>query len=207
MPVQILLICDDPLVRSALDALLTEMPEASVCASIPLMDWNDRESAIQPVDAIVFDPGWNPVSARQALSSFNVYSRVLVLLPDGVDLLDPVLALFQGVVSRSSGRGRLFAAINAVAAGLKVREHQARGSLVPGDEPMPAGSLLDPLTPREIEVLACMVEGLPNKLIASRLKISEHTAKFHVTSILSKLGVQSRTEAVVRAARLGLVRM
>jgi DNA-binding CsgD family transcriptional regulator len=61
------------------------------------------------------------------------------------------------------------------------------------------------LTPREREVLALLAEGLSNKAIADRLAISEHTAKFHVNAVLAKLGVQRRTEAVVRAARLGLV--
>ena len=60
-------------------------------------------------------------------------------------------------------------------------------------------------TPRELEVLRLLAEGLPNKTIASRLGISEHTVKFHINSIMGKLGAQSRTEAVTRAARLGLV--
>jgi DNA-binding NarL/FixJ family response regulator len=61
------------------------------------------------------------------------------------------------------------------------------------------------LTPREQEVLQLLAEGLPNKTIADSLHISEHTVKFHVNAILSKLGAQSRTEAVVRATRLGLL--
>ena len=71
-----------------------------------------------------------------------------------------------------------------------------------GDETSsPAGGL----TQREMEVLALVAEGLPNKAIASRLEISEHTVKFHVNSILTKLGAQSRTEAVTRATRMGLL--
>jgi two-component system nitrate/nitrite response regulator NarL len=65
--------------------------------------------------------------------------------------------------------------------------------------------LIEPLTPRELEVLRLVAEGLPNKTIAARLDISEHTVKFHVNTILGKLGVASRTEAVVRATRLGLI--
>jgi DNA-binding NarL/FixJ family response regulator len=61
------------------------------------------------------------------------------------------------------------------------------------------------LTPREAEVLSLMAEGLSNKLIADRLRISEHTAKFHVNAILNKLGAETRTEAVVLAARRGLL--
>jgi two-component system, NarL family, nitrate/nitrite response regulator NarL len=62
-----------------------------------------------------------------------------------------------------------------------------------------------PLTPREMEVLQLVAEGLTNRRIAGRLGISEHTAKFHVNAILGKLGASSRSEAVAQAARLGLV--
>ena len=61
------------------------------------------------------------------------------------------------------------------------------------------------LTPRELEVLAAMADGASNKAIARRLGISFHTAKFHVAAILAKLEADSRTEAVTRAAQLGLV--
>ncbi len=61
------------------------------------------------------------------------------------------------------------------------------------------------LTPRELEVLGLIGDGLPNKTIAGRLDISEHTVKFHVNAILGKLGAQSRTEAVTLATRMGLI--
>jgi DNA-binding NarL/FixJ family response regulator len=63
----------------------------------------------------------------------------------------------------------------------------------------------EPLTPREMEVLQRLAEGLTNKAIAQELGISEHTIKFHVNAIMGKLHAQSRTEAVVRATRLGLI--
>ena len=63
----------------------------------------------------------------------------------------------------------------------------------------------EPLTPREIEVLELLVEGLPNKTIAARLGISDQTVKFHVAAICGKLGAANRTEAVRRAIRRGLV--
>ena len=66
-------------------------------------------------------------------------------------------------------------------------------------------ALAEELTPRETEVLELMADGLTNKAIAQRLGISDHTVKFHVNAILGKLGAQSRTEAVVRATRLGLL--
>ena len=61
------------------------------------------------------------------------------------------------------------------------------------------------LTPRELEVLRLVAEGLSNKSVANHLSISEHTVKFHVNSIMGKLSAQSRTEAVARATRLGLL--
>ena len=61
------------------------------------------------------------------------------------------------------------------------------------------------LTPREMDVLQLLAEGLPNKEIGRRLRISEHTVKFHVNTILAKLGARTRTEAVTRAARQGLI--
>ena len=68
-----------------------------------------------------------------------------------------------------------------------------------------AEELLEPLTPREQEVLRLLALGLANKEIASRMNISEHTVKFHVAAILGKLGAASRTEAVAIGIRHGLV--
>lgn len=76
------------------------------------------------------------------------------------------------------------------------------GSELTGPDELPPG---EPLTSREIEVLALLADGAGNKEIATRLHISEHTAKFHVSSILSKLGAASRAEAVARGFKEGLI--
>ena len=76
--------------------------------------------------------------------------------------------------------------------------------LVPGRTRAPRSTTHD-LTPREMEVLQLIAEGMANKAIAARLGVSEHTVKFHVNALLGKLAAGSRTEAVVQAARLGLV--
>jgi DNA-binding NarL/FixJ family response regulator len=67
--------------------------------------------------------------------------------------------------------------------------------------------LREPLTPRELEVLVLISEGLHNSEIAERLFVTERTVKFHVSSILAKLGANNRTEAVAVAARRGLIQM
>jgi|SRR5919109_4386519 DNA-binding NarL/FixJ family response regulator len=80
---------------------------------------------------------------------------------------------------------------------------QARREAAPDEEDAEVSP--EPLTPREIEVLELLAEGLPNKAIAERLKISDQTVKFHVASIAGKLGAANRTDAVRRAVRRGLV--
>jgi DNA-binding NarL/FixJ family response regulator len=103
---------------------------------------------------------------------------------------------------RNADAEALAAAVNALANGLTVLDRALASVMLPAaSAPAPA----EALTAREREVLGLVALGLPNKAIAARLVISEHTVKFHINAILSKLGVQSRTEAVVRAVRLGLV--
>jgi len=123
------------------------------------------------------------------------------VLPGGVRALLP----------RNVTAAELAAAVEAVAAGLFVI-HPAEAEALPGSRARPAEAvpeglepLVEPLTQREIEVLQLLSAGLGNKEIASRLDISEHTAKFHVASILGKLGAASRTEAVTLGIRRGLV--
>lgn len=110
----------------------------------------------------------------------------------------------RGVISREATPEEIEAAIQAVHAGLIVVAPEFAGSVVPETRPQPE-SLSEPLSERELEVLALVVEGLSNKLIAYRLSITEHTVKTHMTSILAKLGVASRTEAASQAIRRGLV--
>jgi DNA-binding NarL/FixJ family response regulator len=105
---------------------------------------------------------------------------------------------------REASATRLQASLQAVSSGLVVCDEALGAALMPTRHAdfMP---LMDALTPREFEVLRLVAEGLPNKIIAARLHISEHTVKFHVNALMGKLGAQSRTEAVVRATRLGLL--
>jgi two-component system nitrate/nitrite response regulator NarL len=113
----------------------------------------------------------------------------------------------RGVLLRDSEPQVLAAAIQALAQGLVVLapELARLWPLESQSNDLEAEAPLEPLTERELEVLQLLALGLSNKAIARRLEISEHTAKFHVASVLGKLGAQSRTEAVVRAAQLGLV--
>jgi DNA-binding CsgD family transcriptional regulator len=115
-----------------------------------------------------------------------------------------------GALRRDATPEEIGAALSAVSGGLiTLDRHLAALLLQPLPVIAPTPERLtgpeEPLTARELEVLQLLAEGLPNKIIATRLHITEHTAKFHVSSILMKLGAASRTEAVTTAARRGLL--
>jgi two-component system, NarL family, response regulator YdfI len=115
-----------------------------------------------------------------------------------------------GALRRDATSEEIAAALGAVAGGLITLDRRLAPLVLQPSLPLaPAPEQLtgpeEPLTARELEVLQLLAQGLPNKLIANRLHITEHTAKFHVSSILMKLGAASRTEAVTTAARRGLL--
>ena len=103
---------------------------------------------------------------------------------------------FRGALPREADARQIDAAIRAVAAGLVVRWPGAET----GFGAMRETDVHALLTPRELEVLAALAEGITNKAIARRLDISLHTVKFHVESLFRKLGARTRTEAVAKAA-------
>jgi DNA-binding NarL/FixJ family response regulator len=133
---------------------------------------------------------------------------VFVDRADEEDSLDALYAGARAILPRTAKPDEIFTAIKAVTKGLTVLPSELLPTLLSGA----SLDLLDDndadrarLTPRELEVLAAMADGVSNKAIARRLGISFHTAKFHVAAILAKLNADSRTEAVARAAQLGLV--
>ena len=114
----------------------------------------------------------------------------------------------KSLLVRDSSPIEITAALQAASDGLVVMSPEIleilwpSGSEVTGLAELPAG---EPLTTRESEVLALLADGAGNKEIATRLRISEHTVKFHVSSILNKLGATTRTEAVTRGYKEGLI--
>ncbi|NWF62258.1 MAG: response regulator transcription factor [Fischerella sp.] len=115
----------------------------------------------------------------------------------------------RGVLLNVCTESEIIATVEAVASGLVVLHPDAVEYLLNLPELSASNpALLNPvqaLTPREIEVLDMLGSGLSNKAIAKRLQISEHTVKFHISSIFQKLGVSTRTEAVTVGVRLGLI--
>ncbi len=200
----------DPVLRCSLEQLLRGDPAMTVVgvadnpsAMLRLIDQNH-------VDAVLAD---SPLREQLADWRNRHADTAFVVLIDGYsdeDSLDALHAGARGVLPRSAERNEIAVAVKAVTNGLAVLPRELLPTLLNGGSE--ADELLDSndavrtrLTPRELEVLAAMADGASNKAIARRLGISFHTAKFHVAAILDKLNADSRTEAVMRAAQLGLV--
>ncbi|MET0795510.1 MAG: response regulator transcription factor [Polyangiaceae bacterium] len=180
--------------QSSLAALLGSELDFSIAGQSSSPEDGGRDAEL-----MLWDTGPQPSAARTPSLE---RTPTLALVRDEESALDLWRAGALGVLLRSADGERLLVALRAVAAGLGVFEPALLRALLSARTASPDGLLL---TPREAEVLALMAEGLSNKLIADRLKISDHTAKFHVNSILNKLGAETRTEAVVLAARRGLL--
>jgi DNA-binding NarL/FixJ family response regulator len=197
--VRVLLVSDDALARAGLATLIAGRGGIEVVGQGSGADASALAAAREP-DVVAWDrgPGGEPPAALGRLEA-----PVLALLWEESQGPEALAAGARGVVLRAAAPERLAAALGAVALGLLVVD-ASLAELLPRRRPG-GPALAEPLTPRESEVLQLLAEGLTNKAIAARLGISEHTAKFHVNAILGKLGAESRTEALVQAARLGLV--
>ncbi len=158
---------------------------------------------LAPAADVTVIAGDNPGATARALAGGE--GAALVLLSDDARLAGLLRELpLRGwaIIPPDASGEELRAAAAAAGQGL-VALPRAMASQIGG--PRPAEPQGDPLTGRELEVLALLSHGLPNKQIAGRLQISEHTVKFHISSIFTKLGAASRTEAVSIGARQGLI--
>ncbi len=198
----------DPLAREALAGALKG--RADVAASLPfelpshgrVTDALERADA----DAVVWDLGPNDhpdlLPLRAAAEAGNA---IVALIAEDRQAGEVLAAGAAAVLLRESAAERLPLVLAAAASGLVVLDDALRGRLIGARHAPIDGLPTDPLTAREREVLALLAEGRSNRDIALALGIAERTAKFHVNAILEKLEAEGRTEAVVRAARLGLI--
>ncbi|HKV43519.1 MAG TPA: response regulator transcription factor [bacterium] len=201
---RVLIVSEDPRAGAEVAALLADEPECLVVGrTAPGRDLPRSIDRLQP-DVMVWAAGPDGSLSDRRPDLGGAAPPVLVLAP-----ADPSAAVgstvgAQGLLPRDVDAPSLAAALRAVGRGLIVLDPV----FARGPRALPGGTsavLLEELTPRELEVLRLLAEGLPNKLIARHLGISEHTTKFHIAAIFGKLDAHTRTEAVARAAGLGLV--
>jgi DNA-binding NarL/FixJ family response regulator len=202
-PLAVLVVSPDPLARSGLSALVSARPELSLSGEgTPGQAARLGAGAAHRVVLWDMGTGTGPAPGGGEAPGGAGDPPAVALCADEAQAGRALRAGARGVLSRGAPADALVAALRAAVLGLLVLDPALAGAFVRAPEPSGA---IEQLTPREREVLALLAEGLANKAIAARLGVSEHTAKFHVNAILGKLGVESRAEAIVRAARLGLV--
>ena len=190
--IRVLITASSAVVRAGLESLLRASPNISVIESaeepeVIVSDW-DRSGDDLPNELLELIP-----------------SAALIVLADDSDrawTLEALRSGVRGVLPRDATPSQITSAIEAAAAGLVVLPAEDLENILAAPR-QPRST--ESLSPREIEVLGMLAEGVSNKVIAYRLGISEHTVKFHVTSIMTKLNAGSRTEAVTLGIRQGLI--
>lgn len=203
--IRVLIVGESPLARAGLASMLGSQSGLVVAGqSAPDADLESAFTAYEP-DVLVWDFGWDVAAGLDILADVHDVAPPVLALVNAPDVVSDALA--QGataVLPQDTGGDVLAAALAAAAYGLVV----LTPDMLPATALAPSVDMAAPadaLTPRELEVLVLVAEGLANKAIASRLGISDHTVKFHINAVMGKLGAQSRTDAVVRATRLGLI--
>jgi len=197
--IRLLIAAPSAVVRAGLEALAASSPELEVIASLP--DLSAAE-ALHP-DVILA-----ALPLAEIAPPSNGRTPALVLLTNEAQPAWTQDALRYGVravLPRDASQSEILAAVDAAANGLAVLDPRDLDQLLASATPAPAAAETSTLTARELEVLHMIAEGAANKIIAWKLNISEHTVKFHVASILAKLGASTRTEAVTIGIRKGLV--
>jgi DNA-binding NarL/FixJ family response regulator len=188
-------------VRAGLEALLSATPGWEVAGSFADASHVDSLRPDVLVAAL-------PVSGLAAMQS--AAPAIVLLTSEGQPewTADALRSGVRALLPRDAPAAAILAAVEAAANGLAVIDPQELEGLLGSPGPVDAADTgTAPLTPRELEVLRMMADGAANKEIAWKLAISEHTVKFHVASVMGKLNASSRTEAVTRGLRRGLILM
>ena len=209
-PIRILVADDHPVVRDGLVAILSTQPDFDVVGDAGDGDETLRQVADLRPDVLLLDlemPGRDGVAVLQRLHEQHTETRVIVFTAFDTDdrILAAVRAGAQGYLLKGVPREEIFEAVRVVHAGNSLLQPIVASRLlrqVSEEHAGPPG--IAALTSRELEVLRLLMRGLQNKEIAAELVVTERTVKFHVSSILMKLGAGNRTEAVAIATRHGL---
>lgn len=205
MTIRLAILAPTPALRTGLRALLAGDERIEVVAEAAVIS----ELELDGLDVLlVAGSEISPETLRLSLEQL-ASPPALLSLSDDMQITRAIAALpvrAWGLLSPDAGEEELLAAVNAVHEGLLAAAPVLIQPLLgPATQFAEQEELVEELTDREGEILQLLALGLANKQIAARLGISEHTVKFHVSAIYSKLGVTNRTEAVSRGARLGLI--
>jgi two-component system, NarL family, nitrate/nitrite response regulator NarL len=185
-PLRVTVASENPLRRAALAMRLAVFGDLALSEAAVIDE-------IRDADVVLAD----------TIDASRASAPVLYLVRDSGEAAQAIGRGARGVMLRTAAPQRLHSGIRAVADGMMVVDDEVSDAVMSHVRARVA--LIEPLTAREQQVAQLLAGGLTNKEIAQRLNITGHTVKFHLNGILRKLGVSTRTEAVVQAARLGLL--
>jgi DNA-binding NarL/FixJ family response regulator len=222
-PIRVVLVDDHPLFREGVASLLGRIDDITLAGEA-----SNGEQAVEVVEQLLPDivlmdvkmPGMDGIEATRQIMSCCPHVGVIMLtmFEDDESVFAALKAGARGYVLKDADRGTLLRAIRAVARGeallgpsiaQRVLEQFGRPAPAPTAPTAPAApalpaSIFSELTPRELDVLRLIAQGLRNRDIAERLVISEKTVQNHISNIFAKLQVNDRSQAIVRALQGGL---
>jgi len=205
---RVLVVAAGTMAQAGMAALVESVEGLEVAAAVGETAAVDAGRLVDPDICLVDLEGVTPTEGSLAAIVAGLACPVVAICE--VEGISAALATgARGALSPGITGAALEAALVAAAAGIEVvhppggrADLELRAEALPERAPV---FLAEPLTNRELQVLQLLPQGLTNQEVARRLGVSEHTAKFHVSAILGKLGAQSRAEAVTRGYRLGLI--
>jgi NarL family two-component system response regulator LiaR len=209
MAIRVVLADDHSVVRQGLRMLLSLDAELQIAGEAA-----DGAEALRLArelrpDVVVMDimmPRMDGIAATEAIRRELPDTEVLALTSaaDDESVVGAIRAGAIGYLLKNSEPGDVIQAIKAAAAGQVQLSPEAATRLMRGVAPAQPADGGEPLTERETDVLRLLARGMANKEIARELRIGEKTVKTHVSNVLAKLGVQSRTQAALLATRMGI---
>ena len=208
MPIRILIVDDHSVVRQGLRMFLQIDQDLCIVGEASNGEEAVEEARKLNPDIVLMDllmPGMDGIEANEIIRKELPDTEVIALTSVATDqmVIGAMRAGAIGYILKDTGGEDLRIAIKAAAAGQVLLSPQVAAHLISAfrEQPVSPGTL----TKRELEVLGCIANGESNKEIAARIFVSEETVKTHVSNILGKLGMTSRTQAALYAMRIGLV--
>ncbi|NOZ71425.1 MAG: response regulator transcription factor [Chloroflexi bacterium] len=214
-PISILIVDDHPMVREGMRSML-QAPEIKVVGEAASGAEALRLVAKLKPDVVLMDirmPDMDGIAALQAIKEARFHSQVIMVTTyqNTTYLLRSLAAGASGFILKDISRQKLLETVHAVAAGVSRVDRQFLQRVLQDLAQPELGvtqresDLVEPLTPREMDVLRLLVEGMTNQAIAHALGLKAGTVKGYVQTILEKLNATDRTQAAVKAVRMGLV--
>ena len=210
--IRILVADDHPVVRDGLVAMLSTQPDFRVVGQASSGSEMILNIEIARPDVVLLDLEMPELDGVEALTRVTTeYPRVKLLVFTAFDDAESMVAAVQagalGYLLKGSPRDEIFNAIRVISQGGSHLQPEAASKLMSHESSEAQQLGWSRLTARELEVLELLAKGMTNKEIAAELVITVRTVKFHVSSILRKLEVGNRTEAVRSAAERGIISM